>query len=299
MKASTVGIVGVGLLGGSLIRDIVQWKNTEVIGFCRSGASAKSVRRLKFGCRIESLDNASGRSRLQECDLVVLAMPVKAIKHFLANDAASLINSNAVITDVGSTKKTICDIAKKNKVIRFRFVGSHPMAGSEKQGAKYAETDLFKNQTCFVVNTTYPKPNSVKKVERFWKRLGSEVQHVQVDEHDRIVAKISHMPHIVSTVLIQSLMASHRQEMRFGRSGLASVHRAAGSNPLMWSQILQENKKNILEELKHFMARIGVLRLCLESASDSEKMHKLLDTSEYDNEYRKQIAKYEKTSRRD
>lgn len=299
MKVSTVGIVGVGLLGGSLIKDIVRWKDTEVIGFCRSDDSAKSVRRLKLGCRIESLNTAAGRSFLQKCDLVVLAMPVNAIKHFLANDASSLINANAVITDVGSTKKTICDIAKKNKAIRSRFVGAHPMAGSEKQGSRYAETDLFKNQTCFVMKSTAIKPELMREVKFFWKRLGSQVEVIEIAEHDRVVAKISHMPHIASTTLIQSLMASNPNYMRYGRSGLASVHRAAGSNPVMWSQILLENKKHILKELDCFITKMNMLRSRLASASDPEKLNRLLDTSDYDKAYRKHIARYEKTSRRD
>lgn len=286
-----------GLLGGSLAKDISKWKNVSVVGFCRNDLSTKMIKKLRLGCDIQNIQTVKGKASLNSCDLVVLAMPVQTIAKFLDEEAIHAINPMALVTDVGSTKTAICKVAKKFNQSKERFVGSHPMAGSEKQGAQFAEMGLFINQTCFVVTDRDKATDAVERIARFWKMLGSNVVFVDAKSHDRIVAKISHMPHIAATLLIQSLMQSNTADMEFGRSGLASIHRAAGSNPAMWSEIIQENKTFILQELDVFIKRVVLFKSKLEKNSSPSQFTNLLSTQQYDEKYRTKVAKYEKTSR--
>ncbi len=248
-----IGVVGLGLLGGSLCRAIKKFNSTiEVVSF---GRSLKSMERaLQDGNvdSIELLDNLSG----QDIDLFIVAMPVEiskmVIKRIINLDD---LKESALVIDVGSVKKEIVDyiLTEKNAGC---FIGCHPMAGSEKTGYLHSSFDLYKDATVVITPVEKNKTNDVKKLELFWKSVGANVVYSSPEEHDLIVAYISHMPHIVASSVVNGLKNGVNKNVPYDSlrsligGGFRDVTRVASGSPDMWRDIVVQNRKKITESVK-------------------------------------------------
>lgn len=186
---------------------------------------------------------------VRQADLVVLAAPVERIIE-LAQTISPHVKEGARITDVGSTKAALTRACAAALGGRAHFVGAHPMAGSEKTGWENGSADLFQNRVCFVTPLPSSDPTAVEDVARFWTHLGSQVTTVSPDEHDEIVAHISHLPQALATTLCTFLSQRPSGWRNFSGGGLRDTTRIAGSDATMWIEIFRNNREEVLRALR-------------------------------------------------
>jgi prephenate dehydrogenase len=268
----TVAIVGVGLMGGS-------------IGLAlRKERMARHV--IGIGRRIEQLRLAENRGAVTEvttdlrqgvasANLVVVCTPVGEVSEFVAA-AAKACKPETIITDVGSTKAVIvaaCDEAlADSKGLWASFVGSHPLAGSERTGVEFARDDLFQERTTVITPTEETRPEAAAKVEAFWQGLGSQVVRMTPVEHDIAIAATSHLPHLVASALAAATPADL---LPLTATGWGDATRIASGDVELWRQIFLDNRANTLKALAPFETVLAELRQALESA-DGAALARLL-----------------------
>ena len=263
---SAVGIVGIGLIGGSLAKDIRTFGLARrIIGWNRTTAHAE--RALELGLvdevaeRIEDL--------LEQCDLVVLAMPVnilaERLPHFL--DKA---RPGQIFIDVGSTKQALVD-AVKDHPNRAAFVACHPMAGTERSGPDAAVDHLFRNRFTLLIDVEASAPEAVAKVSALWKAVGAVLATMSAEEHDRTAALLSHMPHVLAYALSRTIKEAERNQAlnaRFAGGGLASMTRIAHSPISMWQPIFRQNKAYLLSAIDVFAEHLQAFRKAIAEEDD-------------------------------
>lgn len=199
---------------------------------------------------------------VRDADFVVLAPPVDRIVP-LTRDIAAHLAPGAIVTDVGSVKGEIARLGHAALAGRAHFVGSHPMAGSEKTGWEHASPELFARRVCFVTPLSETDAPAAEKVVRFWRDLGSEVATVSPDEHDEIVAHISHLPQVIATSLATFLARKNPAWRNFAGGGLRDTTRIAASDPAMWRAILEQNRDEILRALCDYQDELQAFHAAL------------------------------------
>jgi prephenate dehydrogenase len=259
-----IAIVGTGLIGGSLAMDIKEKKLAdEVIGVTRHKKSLSLARRKHI------IDRGSQDiSIIAQADLVVLATPVKTILR-LADKISRIVKKDCIVTDVGSAKGEI--VLRLDKLFP-NYVGSHPLAGSEKRSVTYARPNLFEDSLCIITPTIATDRIALKKVAEFWNKVGAKTVLLSPLEHDRILAFVSHLPHAVAFSLIASVPKNY---FRFAASGLKDSTRIAASDSVIWEDIFLSNQKNILKTIETFEARMRAFKSALKAKNKSE-LHKIL-----------------------
>lgn len=244
-----LAIVGVGLLGGSIARAArARGLAGEIVGIGRD-ASRLAPAREDGTLDRATTDLAGG---IRGADLVVLAAPVLTIERLLAGLAPAL-GPETVVTDVGSTKGAIVRAAERAGAGRaFHFVGSHPMAGSERAGYAVARADLFEGTTVIVTPTEASDAGAVKDVVGLWTALGARVSVLDPLGHDRVVAAISHLPHAVAFALVAGARDMDPAALAYAARGFKDTTRIAASDPVVWSEIFQANREALLAGLASF-----------------------------------------------
>jgi prephenate dehydrogenase len=242
-----ITIIGVGLIGGSIGLAIRKRKLArEVVGVFRHAQTAKRALRCKAVDKA-TMDMKEG---VEGADLIIIASPVHSIPG-LARYAIRFADKGAIITDAGSTKSWIVsDIDKaigRSKAVSF--VGSHPMAGSEHTGVEFARPDLLEGSPCIVTKTSRTNKAALAKVAKFWKSLGARVEIMDPAEHDKSVALISHLPHIVAFSLAGCVPEG---AMRYAAEGFKDTTRVASSDADLWADIFFSNKKEVLRSARIF-----------------------------------------------
>ncbi len=248
-------IIGLGLLGGSI--GLGTKKNASDCQITGCAHRDKSLIEAKSVGAIDdwTLDVVKA---VKNADLVVLCMPVGQIPAWIMR-IANHLKPGAIVTDVGSTKATICHAGE---VIRppSHFVGSHPMAGSEKTGVNVARADLFKSATCIVTPESTTDECAVQGVSTFWQTLGCRVVRHTPTIHDQLVATISHLPHAVAAALV-GVQSAESLDLR-GKGFLDSTRIAAG-DPALWRDIFIENRDNLVDSLDNFTRELSDLSALL------------------------------------
>jgi prephenate dehydrogenase len=244
-----LAVVGVGLLGGSVaLAARAQGLAREIVGVGRDRARLEAPLSAGAVDRVTT-DLAEG---VRDADVIVLAATVLANERLLPAlwRAAS---PSALITDVGSTKAGIVAVAERLAAEQPRaFVGSHPMAGSEKSGYGVARADLFRGATVIVTPTEDSEPRAVKGVTALWEALGARVSALDPHTHDRVVAAISHLPHVVAWALVDAVGRFEAGALAFAARGFRDTTRIAASDPAMWTEILLGNRDAIVGSLAAF-----------------------------------------------
>lgn len=255
---NTVGIVGIGLIGGSLAKDIrIFGLARKILGWNRTEAHAD--RALELGLIDEKV--ASIEALLAQSDLVILAMPVNILAERLPQflDKA---RPGQVFIDVGSTKQSLVDAVKQHPN-RSAFVACHPMAGTERSGPDAAVDHLFRNRFTLLIDTEDSAPSAVHKVSMLWKTVGAVLASMSAEEHDRTAALLSHMPHVLAYALARTIKDAERNQAlnaRFAGGGLASMTRIAHSPISMWLPIFQQNKTALLAAIDLFQRYLSDFR---------------------------------------
>lgn len=249
-------IIGVGLIGSSIGMNLVRKRLArEVVGVGRNPANLReAIRRRAIHRFVRAQQRAPLLENLSEDDLVILAVPVKEIIRHLG-----LLTRKPLVMDVGSTKRSIVRAATRRKI---RFVGSHPIAGTEKKGAAAGEIDLFRERICLLTPTPYCRPGDLVRLRRLWRALGAQVALMEAGRHDRLLAAVSHLPHAAAYSLVQTVshLASVPEEVRFALGGLKGTTRIAASPPEMWNDIFLENRDFLLRALDRYRRDLGRLR---------------------------------------
>ncbi len=245
-------IIGVGLLGSSVGMNLISKKlSKEVVGVGRDAKNLAVARRRRAIHRFVAAGTSADAliSRLGEDDLVILAAPVEPIKAYLRK-----IPKTVLVTDVGSVKEAIVLEADRRKL---RFVGAHPIAGTERSGAEAGIASLFRGRHCVVTPSRASKPADVDKIRRLWKRLGCRISLMTAADHDRLFAYTSHLPHAVAYSLSQ--ISFKPEEQKFLFSSFRDTTRVAASSPGMWRDIFLQNPR-ILEAISDFQERLEALK---------------------------------------
>ncbi|MBI1846669.1 MAG: prephenate dehydrogenase/arogenate dehydrogenase family protein [Candidatus Rokubacteria bacterium] len=250
-------VVGVGLLGGSVAKAArAEGLAREVIGVGRDLARLDGARQDGTLDRITT-DLADG---VRGADLVVLAGPVATIERQL-DAVAAAAGGETVVTDVGSTKAGIVAAAARVAPTRpFAFVGSHPMAGSEKSGYADARADLFRGATVVVTPAETTEVRVVKSVSAFWESLGARLVTMDAAAHDRAVAAISHLPHLVACALVDAVLRFEPAALGLAARGFRDTTRIAAGDPVMWRDVFLANRDAILGALDALDAAVAELR---------------------------------------
>jgi prephenate dehydrogenase len=268
----TVAIVGVGLIGASIGLALRKRKlATEVIGIGRRESSLRTAKRRGAVTRTTT-DLAEG---VANAAFVVVCTPVETIPEQVRAVALNC-RKGARITDVGSAKEeivTALDHAFSQHNPRDAvFVGSHPMAGSEKNGPQHGDAELFQDCVTVITPSALSNAKAVREVSRFWKSLGAKTLQLGPKEHDQAVAAISHLPHLVSSVLAA---CSPQSALPLAAGGWRDTTRVAGGDPHLWRQILSQNRFHVLHALDKFCHELTEFRRAL-AYNDRDRIEQLL-----------------------
>lgn len=258
IKFKNVVIVGPGLIGGSMGLVLRRHKIAEnIIGVARHRATiTKAMKKDCISCGVTDLKKA-----VVDADLVILATPVMAIKGIL-NTISSLLKKDCLVIDVGSTKAEIVGHAEKVLPMNVHFIGTHPMAGSEKIGAEFANENLFDSSICFVTKTPKCNRGALTTVTNLWKMLGARTVLINPKQHDDIVAQISHLPHLISAALVDSVNPGF---IKFAASGFRDTTRIAAGDPEMWRDISFSNKEAILASISEFEKKLAFIKKAIKN----------------------------------
>jgi prephenate dehydrogenase len=252
-----LAIVGVGLLGGSVAKAVrAHALAREIVGVGRD------MGRMAPALRDGALDRATTdvAEGVAGAERVVLAAPVLTNETLLAR-VWQAAPAGAVLTDVGSTKRGIVTVAARLAAGRaeVHFVGSHPMAGSEKAGYGVARVDLFQGATVVITPTDTTDAAVAKSIGEFWAALGARVVVLDPDRHDRAVAAISHLPHVAAWALVDAVVKFEPEALQIAARGFKDTTRIAASDPEVWREILLDNREALRGSLAAFRGALDDL----------------------------------------
>ena len=254
-----ITILAPGLLGASVARAVrASGVAPRIVLWTRRPESRLELREQPWCDAVADTPNAAVRG----ADLVVIAAPVDQIVP-LARRIAPELAPGTLVTDVGSVKGEISRLGHAALAPHAHFVGAHPMAGSEKTGWKHGSATLFERRTCFVTPLPETPPAATAAAVAFWHALGAEVVTVPPDEHDEIVAHISHLPQVIASSLCGFLAKKNSAWRNHAGGGLRDTTRIAGSDPQIWRAILEQNRDEVLRALSGFEDELHGLRTAL------------------------------------
>ncbi|MBI4622779.1 MAG: prephenate dehydrogenase/arogenate dehydrogenase family protein [Verrucomicrobia bacterium] len=252
-------ILAPGLLGGSVARAAhTRGVAKKIVLWARRPESRLKLQEQPWCQGVAD----SPEEAVRDAQLVVLAPPVDRIVPLLQQVAPAL-HAGAIVTDVGSVKADIARLGDGALGKRAHFVGSHPMAGSEKTGWEHGSATLFENRTCFVTPTESSDPRAVETVVRFWRDLGAEVVSLGADQHDEIVAHISHLPQVIASTLCAFLATKNHAWRNHAGGGLRDTTRIASSDSHLWRSILEQNRDEVLRALRQFQEELHGFQIAL------------------------------------
>ncbi len=248
-----VAIIGVGLIGGSIGLAIKNKKLAKlVVGVARKEKTLKDALRLKAADKV----TRNIQKAVKDADLVILCQPVEAIISSLPK-ISRFLKAGAIITDVGSSKEKIVESAERFLSREVFFVGSHPLAGSEKKGINFASAQIFKHSICVLTPTPRTNYEALKVIRELWQKIGAKTFTLKPSLHDSIVAFVSHLPHVLAFSLINSIPSAY---LKFSSSGLKDTTRIASSDAEIWKDICLSNSAQILKSINQFEAALKKLK---------------------------------------
>ncbi len=270
-SAEAITIAGVGLLGGSLGLAIkAKGLARRVVGI---GRNPERLQAAQAAGQIDSW-SVNAADVVGETDLIIFCTPVDRITDGIRG-IASVCRPGTLITDVGSIKSAICDELSNGLPDSVTFIGSHPLAGSEKQGFENARANLFNGCVCVVTPDAGADPLQVERLIAFWTALGANVVRMSPGDHDRAVAQTSHLPHVVAAALASHLSDSNRH---LAASGFRDSTRIAAGDPELWVEILLGNSGDVLDGVDEFAEQLAQFRNAI-AIRDPGALKKLLQVA--------------------
>ena len=266
-----VTIIGLGLIGGSIAKDLRKNKfATEITGIDNNSANAQKALEIGLVDRTESLENG-----LENADIVVVAIPVDKELEILPV-VLDKIAANTTVIDMGSTKKEIMKRVR-NHTKRRNFIAAHPMSGTENSGPTAAIEDLFRDKITILCDQEDSGPQHVALAEKMFQVLGTDIAYMTADEQDLSAAFVSHLPHAAAFALANAVQAKEDRKIIFdlASGGFRSTVRLAKSSYTMWHPIFQQNRDYVVESLDVYLKHLTEFRDCLKN-KDFEKLKELI-----------------------
>lgn len=272
-----IAIIGVGLIGGSLSLRLHEKKlATQIFGVEPDPEHAKQALELELIDHICTLAEA-----IRDAEVLILTIPVNKICTLLPT-ILDQIRPDQIVLDAGSTKASIVDIIR-NHPNRKRFVATHPMWGTEYSGPAAAVPNAFQSKSVVLCDKADSDPDAIEWVEHMYGKIGMHLLEMSAQAHDMHTAYISHISHITSFALANTVLAKERQAntiFALASSGFESTVRLAKSNPGMWLPILQQNKTNILEVLEEHIAQLNAFKTAIETEQTEELLQLILKANQ-------------------
>ena len=267
-------IIGCGMIGSSILRGAISQK------LCKKAYVYE--KNIKYQNQIKKINKKiilikKLDKKIKGMDLVVISTPMSEYQKIIIKLNKNL-NNKTLITDVGSTRGNVAKLIKEKLSKKLNWVMSHPISGSEASGPKYGSKNLFKNKWCILIKS---KKNKLleNKLFRFWKKLGSRILFMQEQEHDKIFAVTSHLPHLVAYNLIktaQDFQKTHKKNIiKYSAGGLRDFSRIAASNEIMWRDVFFNNSKNISKIIDLFIRNLKNFKMDINKKRNSLLLDKL------------------------
>ena len=267
-----ITIIGCGLIGSSLLRDIKHKKLADAVTVCD-----QSQETINFLKKSDLCDEAGSdiKKMIKDASLVIISVPLSAFKEVLLQ-IKDLVKSETIITDTGSVKKELKKIIYNLNSSNINWISSHPIAGTEKSGVQNGKIDLFKNRWCLISPDEKSKNEDIKLLSDFWAKLGSKVKTVSVEDHDKILSLTSHLPHAIAYSIVSTTTNNpemSKEVIQYSAGGLRDFTRIAASDPLMWKDIFLDNSENLLKDLEQFSKELEQLKLLIKEKQASKLLN--------------------------
>ena len=275
-----IGIVGLGLIGGSIGLKL-QSLNHTVYGVTNNDSNEIKAKERKLANVI-----SQDYKILEDCSIIILALPIKS----LINPSKSLIDAiptKAILTDVGSVKVPIIKTWEK---IHDLFIGSHPMAGTEKKGVNAGKIELFDNSKWVITPTNQTDQNSLQTLSKLFKNMGCDIYLEKPDIHDQAVANISHLPIYLASCLIETAYCKSNKDLfnlsgKLAATGFSDTSRVGGGNPALGVDLAENNTNNILNSLRNYKKNISEIEKIFEDKNWNLLEEKLKKSQKWRNHF--------------
>ncbi|NTE88445.1 prephenate/arogenate dehydrogenase family protein [Agrobacterium rubi] len=255
-----IALIGIGLIGSSIARDIKELGLArEVVISTRSAETLKRAQELELGTAY----TVSAADAVKDADLVIVSVPVGA-SGAVAEQIALHLKAGAIVTDVGSTKASVIAQMAPHMPQNVHFIPGHPLAGTEKSGPDAGFTGLFRDRWCIFTPLPGTDADALAKLRSFWERLGSRIDEMDAEHHDKVLAIVSHLPHIIAYNIVGTAddlgTVTESEVIKYSASGFRDFTRLAASDPTMWRDVCLHNKDAILEMLARFSEDLAYLQ---------------------------------------
>ena len=267
-------IIGCGMIGSSILRGVISQKLSKKVYVHEKNIKyQKQIKKInKKIIIIKKLDK-----KIRDMNLVIISTPMSEYQKIILK-LNKYLSNKTLITDVGSTRGNVSRLIKEKLSKKLNWIMSHPISGSEASGPKYGSKNLFKNKWCILIKS---KKNKLlgNKLSRFWKKLGSKILFMQEQEHDKVFAVTSHLPHLVAYNLIktaQDFQKTHKKNIiKYSAGGLRDFSRIAASNEIMWRDVFFNNSKNISKIIDLFIRNLKKFKMDINKKRNSLLLDKL------------------------
>ena len=255
-----IALIGTGLIGSSIARDVkALGLAKEVVVSTRSPETLKRAEELQLGTSYA----LSGADAVEGADLVIVSVPVGA-SEAVARQIAPHLKPGAIVTDVGSTKASVIAQMAPHMPKNVHFIPGHPLAGTEKSGPDAGFTGLFQGRWCIFTPLPGTDAAALAKLKAFWEALGSKIDEMDPGHHDKVLAIVSHLPHIIAYNIVGTAddleTVTESEVIKYSASGFRDFTRLAASDPTMWRDVCLHNKDAILEMLARFSEDLAYLQ---------------------------------------
>ena len=281
---NSIVIIGLGLMGGSVAKALKN-KNPEIVISAFDHNDSALDLALDVGIIDKKISTLEEINNLEpkDADIIIIAVPViESLKVFDAING--LFNSDITITDTASAKSLISDHLEENYSSPTNIILSHPMAGSHNTGVGYADEAMFNNKKVLITELQNPKDHCLQLVTNLWESLGAAVFKIDPIKHDEIMSYASHLPHVISYAVLNSIMKNPNENITtFSAGGLKDFVRIGGSDPKMWTDIFLSNKDSILKAINAYKESLDELSELLEADNEKSLQDLLTTIKEYKN----------------
>lgn len=255
-----IALIGIGLIGSSIARDIKELGLAgEVVISTRSEETLKRAEELELGTAYTT----SAAKAVEGADLVIVSVPVGA-SEMVAQQIAPHLKAGAIVTDVGSTKASVIAQMAPHMPDHVHFIPGHPLAGTEKSGPDAGFSGLFRDRWCIFTPLADTDPQALAALRQFWEKLGSRIDEMDPEHHDKVLAIVSHLPHIIAYNIVGTAddlgTVTESEVIKYSASGFRDFTRLAASDPTMWRDVCLHNKDAILEMLARFSEDLAYLQ---------------------------------------
>lgn len=269
-----ISVLGMGLLGASItLRILRSLSNVKAFGYSHRASTRKKARQ----CGVADIIVDDMGKCVADADMVILATPICTFESIF-EEIRPFLKEGCIVTDVGSVKQLPHKWGEKTFGKKIHYVGSHPIAGSEKRGVEFARDDLFVGSLCIMTKSAKTNAKALAVTKAFWEELGCKTSVMSPSEHDRTLASVSHVPHVTAAALMN---ATGEKEMKYAGKGLTDTTRVASGAPSVWMDILLTNPENTARGIDRVIRELTKFKTAVKNKNEKQ-IDKLLSKAKHD-----------------